>query len=594
MKRLPLSTFNTGGLQAFSRSPWFQVLLLLLWIVIGTGLRFTQLTAKPPWMDEVATVIFSLGNSFQTIPLDRAIDLEQLLQPLHPDSQAGISSVIQHLFAEDNHPPVYFMLAHGWMKLFPVEANVASVWAARSLPALLGAASIPAIFLLGWLALRSRLVAQLSAALMAVSPYGIYLAQEARHYTLAILVVIASLCCLVIATQAIHNRQPLPVWIGVLWVTTNNLGIAIHYFFALTLCAETLSLISLRVWSWRHKQAWIQEWRIYLVGAGTLLGGLLWLPVWASFYGSEQTSWLSMGEHRSLLVWINPIFQSLAGWITMLMLLPVESENLLVVVASVLGMLFFLIWMTPIFSWGLKTQFQKPVTRLGTQMLGSFVLAAIALFFAITYSSGLDITRGSRYNFVYFPGFIALAGAGLAACWQSPAMVKRRVLLRRRLNGKQAVAIVWLLGFLSAITVVTNFGFAKFYRPEWLIPLIQRHSTAPVLIATTIHQTKHASVIAPDLIGVAWEIKRHFSTGSQGWLSPPHFLLAQYKQDPAIATTTLAKVINKLPHPLDLWLVNFDTEAIKVQGCLAKTPASKVSSYHYRHYYCSGQTRRDE
>jgi len=594
MKRLPFTTFNPYNLRVFSRSPWFQVLLLLIWIVIGTGLRLTQLTAKPPWMDEVATVIFSLGNSSQSIPLDRAIGLDTLLTPLQPTPASGVSSVVQHLFAEDNHPPLYFMLAHQWMQFFPAEAGVASVWGARSLPALLGAASIPATFGLGWLAFRSLLVGQLSAALMAVSPYGIYLSQEARHYTLAILVVIASLCCLAIATQAIHNRKPLPIWLAVLWVTLNSLGIAIHYFFALALCAETLSLIGLRVWSWRRKQAWIQEWRMYLVAAGTLLGGLLWLPVWASFYGSEQTSWLSMGEQRSFLVWINPIFQSLAGWITMLMLLPVESENLLVVVASVLVMLVLLIWMTPILSQGLKTQFQKPSTRLGTQTLGSFVLAAIGLFFAVTYSSGLDITRGSRYNFVYFPGVIVLAGAGLAACWQAPALAQRRVLLGRlRLNSKQAVALVGLSGFLSAITVVTNLGFAKFYRPEWLIPIIQRESTAPVLIASTVHKTNHPSVIAPDFIGVAWEIKRHFSASSQNWVSPPQFLLAQYKQEPASAATTLAKVISDLPRPLDLWLVNFDAEAVNAQGCLAKTLAGKVSSYHYRHYQCPGPTKPD-
>jgi len=49
--------------------------------------------------------------------------------------------------------------------------------AARSLSSL-GAASIPAVY--GVLfAFRSRLVSQLAAAIMAVSPYGIFLAQHA-------------------------------------------------------------------------------------------------------------------------------------------------------------------------------------------------------------------------------------------------------------------------------------------------------------------------------------------------------------------------------------------------------------------------------
>jgi len=123
--------------------------------------------------------------------------------------------------------PVYFVLTHLWMKLFP-EGGLVTLWAARSLSAILGAASIPAIFGMGWLVF-ARLVGQIAAAMMAVSPYGIYLAQEARHYTLAILLIIASLCCLVMATRAIHRRIStymggtnlgLTVW-GLLFITSS-------------------------------------------------------------------------------------------------------------------------------------------------------------------------------------------------------------------------------------------------------------------------------------------------------------------------------------------------------------------------------------
>ncbi len=49
---------------------WFHPLLLLIWIAIGTVLRFTNLAEKPPSTIEIATLVFSLGNSLQTIPLD--------------------------------------------------------------------------------------------------------------------------------------------------------------------------------------------------------------------------------------------------------------------------------------------------------------------------------------------------------------------------------------------------------------------------------------------------------------------------------------------------------------------------------------------
>ncbi|MDY7016171.1 MAG: glycosyltransferase family 39 protein, partial [Cyanobacteriota bacterium] len=182
-KRLPPSTQG--------RSTWP---LLLGWVAIAAILRFTNLAAKPPWTDEFATLVFSLGNGYQSVPVDEAISVGTLLQPLQTDLGGGFADVLSHLMREDNHPPLYFFLAHGWMKLWPMGQYV-SVWVARALPALLGVLSVPAMYLLAQVAFGSAAIAHTIAALTAVSPYGVYLAQEARHYTLSILFVIASLTC---------------------------------------------------------------------------------------------------------------------------------------------------------------------------------------------------------------------------------------------------------------------------------------------------------------------------------------------------------------------------------------------------------------
>lgn len=230
-------------------SRWFHPLLLLLWVVLGAGLRLMRLTAKAPWADEFSTIVFGLGHTFTTVPLDQALSINDLLQPIQPDPTTGIRDVIHQLLTNSNHPPLYFVLAHLWMGLFPPDDGLVSMWAARSLPALFGILSIPAMFGLGYLAFRSPLVGQMAAAMMAVSPFGIFLAQEARHYTLAILFVIASICCFIVAVQRIQHRTPLPTKVGLTWVVINTLGVATHYFFTLTLAAQALALLAL---AWRQ------------------------------------------------------------------------------------------------------------------------------------------------------------------------------------------------------------------------------------------------------------------------------------------------------------------------------------------------------
>lgn len=430
-------------IQVITGSRWFHPLLLLLWVAVGTGLRLIHLTAKAPWVDEFATIVFSLGHSFSPVPLDQAIGVDALLQPMQADSTTGIGDVMHHLLTQSNHPPLYFVLAHLWMRLFPTDDGLVSLWAARSLPALFGILSIPALFGLSLLAFRSQLVAQMAAAMMAVSPFGIFLAQEARHYTLAILFVIASIGCLIVAIQNIYRRTLLPVWVALTWVVINTLGIATHYFFALTLCAQGLVLVAVAWRGWKRERVKERKedrkvrepkdavmsstshsasgnyphhpitlsplaaqtltkvtpprlskswWRISWVAAGTVLGSAVWLPILQSNYDNELTHWIYDGD--PLKSWLEPIGRVLAWLITMLMALPMEITTLPlpVVIASGLVTVIFLLWVLPILWYGLQLKHFKPDVRLNVQVLGGFVIGALVLFFGISYTSGADLT----------------------------------------------------------------------------------------------------------------------------------------------------------------------------------------------------------
>ncbi len=122
-----------------------QVVILSGWILLGLVLRLTNLALKPPWSDEWATIVFSLGHSFQTIPINTLISLDNLLQPLVVDKLTQPQAVIQHLMSESTHPPLYFLLSHWWLQFLPGDRLI-SIWWARSVSALLGVAAIPAMY----------------------------------------------------------------------------------------------------------------------------------------------------------------------------------------------------------------------------------------------------------------------------------------------------------------------------------------------------------------------------------------------------------------------------------------------------------------
>ncbi|MEH2268008.1 MAG: glycosyltransferase [Nostoc sp.] len=570
---------------------WIHPLLNLIWLIIGISLRLDNLTAKPPWTDEFSTLVFSLGNTFLAVPLDQAIAPDILLQPLQPNPAASIGDVVHNLVTQDTHPPLYFVLAYLWMKLFKSDGGLVSLFGARSLAAIIGAASIPGVYILGKVAFRSRLVGHLAAAMMAVSPYGVFLSQEARHYTLAALWVTASLTCLVIATRHIQNRTPLPIWIALLWVEINALGVATHYFFILTLCTEAVVLIFL-AWHQLHTKSkfsllFSPPWRrIYAVATGTLVASLIWLPIFLENKNRDNlTEWIR--GSRVGLDWLSPIFQALGTLIAMICLLPVESSQLLVVIPSGVVMLIFFIWAVPILLRGIKIQLQHPESRIMIQVFVGVAISAIALFFIFTYFLGIDLTRGARYNFVYFPAIVVLLGASLAVCWHPPKELMGREqdknesksIGRWGINGKKAVILIWLMGLASAVTVFCNLGYQKYYRPDIFVQLIQQISPVPVLIATT-HKTY---VHTGEMMGVAREIKLANS--------PPKalFLLAHQDQDPNTSTIALENTLKNLPRPFDLWLVNFHAPVAEaVKTCVISDTKSlpSVDGYEYGLYHC--------
>ena len=549
-----------------------HLILLFGWLLVGTILRFTNLSAKPPWSDEWATIVFSLGHSFRTIPLNTLISLDNLLQPLIIDRLTQPQDVIQHLMRESTHPPLYFLVSHWWLQWWGSDRLV-SIWWARSLSALLGVVSIPAMFGLGWLLFRNAIAAQLSAALMAVSPLGIYLAQEARHYTLAVLWVIASLACLNLAIRSISAQRKPSLRLITAWIIVNSLGMATHYFFALTLVAEILVLLSfwLKDWHKGFKAYWV---RIYWAIFGTLGGCVVWMTTWRGMSDNQLTSWVFTGNTRA--EFLEPLLSLLAWWINMLFLLPVEGVPSWVIILSSTVVIGVLIWLIPLFCQGWQACRQSDLINQEINILSRFLASAIALILAFTYLIGADLTISARFQFFYFPAVLLLVGVILAYLWQQPS---NQNLLTR---GKYAVLVTLFMGLLGSLTITNNFAYQKVERPDLVVPaMVEAHQNleTPLLIAT-IHQT-HGQT--GEMMGLAWQLRQFIDL-------KPQFLLAHADMgDEQKATQILIDAISDIPRPFQLWLVNFSpSENIKDQGCETKdAEPRKAKGYRYRLYNCN-------
>ena len=147
---------------------------ILLFTLVGFGLRVQGLSFQPLWGDEGWSFYFTLQSLPQLVVLT-AIDI---------------------------HPPLYYILLKGWLSIVgtgPEEARFLSV--------IFGAALIPVVGILGRRIFDGR-VGATAAAVVSLMPLAVYYSQEVRMYGLVTLLGALSVYSFSRATQT------LKVWPG--------------------------------------------------------------------------------------------------------------------------------------------------------------------------------------------------------------------------------------------------------------------------------------------------------------------------------------------------------------------------------------------
>lgn len=633
--KLPRQIF-LNFLNFFKNSPHSSYpinLFLLFCLAIALIIRLLNLTGKPPWTDEFSSIVFSLGNNFHNLPLDQIISIDPLIHLLQPNTDQNVTQVVNNLMSQSNHPPLYFILSHWWLKLFaPVTANqIVSLWGIRSLSVLCSILSIPAIYYLAKFAFRSRLVGKMSAFMITLSPYSIYLAQEARHYSLAILFVIASIYCYLKAIHYFFRKQPISFSLIFTWIIVNAIGIAIHYLLTITIISQAISWLAL-IWYDRkniiyshdgnyHLKQNLQLDRLAVLTIGTILVAVIWLPVWRNGLGSELTAWIQGDNYLSLREIFNPILQILAAILTMFYLLPIESDNLWVSIPCILIMVIIFFWLAPILYQALvnyqplntiNINYQiildnQQSDRLTIRALIGIIVGSILIFLGFNYLLGIDLTRGARYNFVYFPAVIVLLGASFSQIYQKD-LIKSDWLNLRFLpkQGKQIIYLIFLIALLSSLTVVNNLGYQKYYRPDLLVNTIDNyyanHAIPSQIVMATTYKT-HVQI--GEILGIVWvwleklndqQVDDNFDTNNL----PVKFIFNRYNHYyPATTVKSLTENLHnmqtKINQDFDLWLINYqDNFTPNDWQNLYKIPCQTINNqdlpaidgYNYQVYHC--------
>ncbi len=328
--------------------------LMLLMAVAAISARFFITT--PLWLDEALSV------NIAKLPLSQ------------------IGEALRH----DGHPPLYYLLLHGWIALLG-DGDLA----VRALSASISLLALPLAALIG-LRLSGRRLAVMFTWVLAVSPFFLRYGSETRMYSLIVVLVLAGH---LVGGAAL--RKP-TAWslLGTAVITSALLWT--HYWSMWLLAAVGL-LVVVRVV--QSKRAGTLD-RAALMVAGAMGVGALsflpWLPSMLYQSAHTGTPWAKTARPAGILV--TSIFDFSGGPYSEPQVLAMFS--LIILVIGLFG--------RGVSTWGIELDFRG---RSDARGIGAIVGATLIIASLATLA--LKAGFASRYASVYFPFVVLLVALGL-------------------------------------------------------------------------------------------------------------------------------------------------------------------------------------
>ena len=225
------------GCGSFPISPRVTKWVALLLVALGVVFRFTNLDLKVYGNDEIHTLArvagFTRLEVWRQLITGREIGISDLQKFQRPSSERNSRYVLTALAANDQqHAPLFFIVTRLWMECFGSSAT-----AIRSVPALLSVLMFPCLFWLCRELFGSSLVAWVAMAVVAVSPFHVLYAQEARPYSLLCLAALLSSAALLRAMRV----QTLSAWLT--YAATVSFGAYSHLLFGFVAAGHAVYVV---------------------------------------------------------------------------------------------------------------------------------------------------------------------------------------------------------------------------------------------------------------------------------------------------------------------------------------------------------------
>jgi uncharacterized membrane protein len=277
-------------------SAWFRIVLLTA-LGLGAFFRIAGLGNKIYSHDEIYTSMYAAGHRtgsvFVSLWDGKDKTVEDIQAFLRSNGEKGITDVLSLLALYSPHQaPLFFALEHYWMAIFGYTPA-----AMRSLAALFGCLSIPAMYWLGRELFQSPRIGLISAAIFALSPFHILFAQDARPYSLWTLITLLSSAALLRAMR----KNKINAWMT--YSLTLILGVYSHQLFILV--ALVHGFYFLGMYFTNHRKGY----------SGFLLACVLSILAYVPWLYFVVTRWQQAAQQVDVLNMQIPWYRFIQRWI---------------------------------------------------------------------------------------------------------------------------------------------------------------------------------------------------------------------------------------------------------------------------------------